>query len=341
MIDTITNIEDWFLDLKPESFPNSFDYVARYKLIRDFMNSNIHAEIKSIVAQKVPETYLNDHGEKHIKKVIEKASEIFANNFKLLSPYEVFFLLIAIQIHDAGHLINGRDEHAANAKKIINKIGNENISVIEKKYITEIAKAHSGKDDPIGKLNEDQYVNSEKINLKRIASIVRLADELADDTTRASTFLIDNNLINDQSIIFHQYSQCLNSCIVDTKQVKMRFYLNDIHLKEKMKLGELEVFLLDEIYDRTIKTFLECVYCNRFLPENIRISLVDVRIEIESDYKDVIPTIITYRLEEKGYPSFPKMTIFEYCENLTNDKGQYLTGKYYNDILILQTEKHV
>ncbi|MDD4149180.1 MAG: hypothetical protein PHE33_04060 [Bacteroidales bacterium] len=341
MIDTIANIEDWFLDLTPDKFPNSYDYVARYKLIRDFMNNQIHAEIKSIVAQKVPEIYLNDHGEKHIKKVIEKASEILANNFNLFSPYEIFFLLTAIQIHDAGHIINGRAEHAANAKKIINKIGNENISVIEKKYVIEIAKAHSGKEDPIGKLNEDQYVNSEKINLKRIASIVRLADELADDTTRASTFLMDNNLINDQSLIFHQYSQCLNSCIVDTKQVKMRFYINDIHLKEKMKLGEREVFLLDEIYDRTIKTFLECVYCNRFLSENNRVSLVDVRIEIDSDYEDVIPTIITYRLEEKGYPSYSKKTIFEYCVNLTNDKGQNLTGKYYNDILLLQKEKHV
>lgn len=341
MNDTITNIEDWFLELSPDKFPNSDDYVARYKIIRDFMNNHIHAEIKSVVVKKIPETYLNDHGEKHIRKVIEKASEILANKFDLFSPYEVFFLLIAIQIHDAGHIINGRDEHAKSAQLIINKIGKESISKIEKKYISQIAKSHSGKNDPIGDLNEDQYVNNELINLKRIAAVVRLADELADDTTRASSFLLDNNLINDQSKIFHHYSQCLNSCVVDTGQIKMRFYLNEDHLKEKMKLGDDEVFLLEEIYERTIKTFLESIYCNRFLPDNLRIKLVDVRIEIESEYESVIPKVITYRIEEKGYPSYQEKSIFEYCHTLTNNEGKKLTGKYYSDLIILQTEKNV
>lgn len=341
MIDTITNIEDWFLQLTPDKFPNSNDYAARFITIRDFMNNNIHAEIKSIVVKKVPEIYLNDHGEKHIKKVIEKASEILTNNFGLLSPYEFFFLLVAIQIHDAGHIINGRDEHAANAKKVISKLGNENISTIEKKYIIDIAKAHSGKDDPIGKLPDNQYIHNEKINLKRIAAIVRLADELADDTTRASSFLLDNNLINDQSKIFHHYSQCLNSCVVDTNQIKMRFYLNENHLKEKMQLGKDEVFLIDEIYERTIKTFLESIYCNRFFPENIRVKLVDVKIEIESEYEYVIPKVITYRIEESGYPSYNKSSIFEYCQTLTTKTGAQLTGKYYNDLVKRQTEKNV
>ncbi len=341
MIDVIRNIEDWFLNLSPDKFPNSEDYVAKYKTIKDFMNNQIHSEIKSVVVKKVPETYLNDHGEKHIKKVVEKASEIIANNFVFFSPYEFFFLLIAIQIHDAGHIINGRDEHAKNAQLIINKIGKESITNIERKYISQIAKSHSGKNDPIGNLNENQYVNNQSINLKRIAAIVRLADELADDTTRASSFLLDNNLINDQSRIFHCYSQCLNSCVVDTGQIKMWFYLNDEHLKQKMQLGVKNVYLLDEIYDRTIKTFLESIYCNRFLPEDIRINLVDVKIEIESELEDLVPKEITYRIVEKGYPSCYERSIFEHCDTLKNNAGENLTGQYYGDLITLQTKKNV
>lgn len=340
MIYTKNNIEDWFITLDSASFPNGDDYVAKYKTIRDYMNSQIHSEIKAIVVQKIPETYLNDHGERHIKKVIEKASELLSNNQEILSPYEIFFLLLAIQIHDAGHIINGRDEHAKNAQLIINKFGKENLSAVEKKYISQIAKAHSGKDDPIGILNEEQIVSNEKVNLKLIAAIVRLADELADDTTRASSFLLDNNLIGESSLIFHQISQCLDSCIVESNQIRMNYYLTEEHLQKTYKLGNDDVFLLDEIYSRTVKTLTESLYCNRFLPEIIKIKSVNVIITIESENSEVEPKVISYRLEEVGYPNTPYNNIFEICTDLKNNTGMNLTGEYYNEILTQRITSH-
>lgn len=333
------NIEEWFISLQPEDFPNGDDYVARYKTIRDFMNNEIHSEIKAIVAQKIPETYLNDHGEKHIKKVIEKASELLNYDYRFLSAYESFFLLLAIQIHDAGHIINGRDDHAKNAQLIINKFGQENVSAVEKKFIAQIAKAHSGKDDPIGDLNEKQVVSNEKVNLKRIASIVRLADELADDTTRASSFLLNEGLINDSSKIFHHFSQCLDSCIVDSNQIRMNFYLGEEQLREPFKLGEDKVFLLNEIYNRSVKTFTESIYCNRFLPEAISIKSVSVAVAIESENSEVEPKELNYRLEEIGYPSVPYNDIFDLCSTLKTSSGEKLSGEYYSELLTQQEKK--
>ena len=336
MVNSKINIEDWFLTISADKFPNGDDYVAKYKTIRDYMNNQIHSEIKAIVIKKIPEVYLNDHGEKHIKKVIEKASELLSNKTNLLTPYETFFLLLAIQIHDAGHIINGRDEHAKNAKLIIANFGKENLSKVEKRYIAQIAKAHSGKDDPIGALNEEQVVSNEKVNLKMIAAIVRLADELADDTTRASSFLLDNNLINESSEIFHHFSQCLDSCIVDSNQIRMCFYLNEEHLNRTFKLGEESVYLLDEIYTRSVKTFTESIYCNRFLPETVRIKSVNVLIIIESENDEIIPKEISYRIEEIGYPNFPINNIFDLCEGLINKVGIKLTGEYYRELLTLR-----
>lgn len=334
------NLEDWFTSLNNDKFPGKVDYISKYKTIRSYMNDEIHSEIKAIVVKIINDTYLNDHGEKHIKKVIEKASELLKHSIKYLSPYETFFLLLAIQIHDAGHIFNGRKDHARNAQLIINKFGKENLSTVEKKYISQIAKAHSGKDDPIGILNEDQVVSSQKVNLKLIASIVRLADELADDSTRASTFLLDNGLIDDSSKIFHIYSQSLDSCIVESNQIRMIFYLNEDHLKNTFPLGNESVFLLDEIYKRTAKTFTESLYCNRFLPEEIRIKSVNVQITIESEYEEIVPKEIRYRLEEVGYPRTPFDDIFDFCQDLINSHGDRLSGHYYKELIAQRNISH-
>lgn len=327
------SLEEWFCTLEPSDFPDNNDCVSTYKIIRQYMNEEIHSEIKAIVAILIPDMYLNEHGEKHINKVNDKASELLKFDSSHLSPYEFFFLFLAIQIHDAGHIINGRHEHAKNARVIINKFGKELLSSVEKIFISQIAKAHSGKDDPIGQLNEEQFISNQKINLKKIAAIVRLADELADDTTRASSFLVDNKLIPENSKIFHVYSQCLDSCTVDSNQIRMSFYLSEEHLVQTYTLGDKSVFLLDEIYDRTLKTFTESIYCNRFLPEDLRIKSINVEIFIDYEDNSIIPKKIDYRLEEIGYPNSNHENIFQICDTLKNNDGNQLTGKYYNDLI--------
>jgi hypothetical protein len=335
MINGCQNIESWFLEQHIDKFPGNLDYIANYRTIKAFMNSEVHPEIKAMVMTFIPEMYLNDHGEKHIKKVIDKASEIIDISENVLSPYEVFFLLVAIQIHDAGHLINGRKDHAKNAQKIINTFDKKLITPFERKFVLEIAKAHSGKKDPIGNLKDKQIITSERINLKLIAAILRLADELADDATRASSFLLENEQISDKSLLFHEFSARLDSCVaeMESHQIKMNFYLLEEHLSKIYLNGSNQVFLLDEIYERTIKTYLECQYCNRYLPEKYRYTTVNVDIEIETENELIIPKSISYRLKEKGYPDLGNNNIFEICDKELMNENKRLDGRYYNDII--------
>ncbi len=345
MIDGNQNIEQWFLDQPKEKFPSNFNYAARYIAIKEYMNDQIHPEIKSMVRTFIPDMYLNDHGEKHIRKVIIKASEIIDISQNILSPYETFFLLVAIQIHDAGHLINGRKEHEKNAKNIVSKFGNELIDSVEKRYISAISRVHSGKDDPIGNLKEKQLVNGERINLKLIAAILRLADELADDATRASLFLLENELLSEKSELFHEYSKCLHSCVAesDSHEIKMNFYIQENLLNKTFSNGSENVFLLDEIYNRSLKTYLECIYCNRYLHERFRYTTVNVDIEIESENELISPKLIPYRIMEKGYPELKSNSIFEICDKELITGGKLLDGKYYSELIqnVLNHEKSI
>ena len=90
-------IEDYFLNSAHlADFPSQRDYVAIYRNFRDFMNREIHPEVKTMTTRLDETIYLNDHSSNHISMVIEKVSALLADNYSELSMYEIFFLLIAI-----------------------------------------------------------------------------------------------------------------------------------------------------------------------------------------------------------------------------------------------------
>lgn len=104
------NLEEYFETKSSQDFPSEKDYVAIYRTFKQFMNSEIHNEVKAITTRLDNTVYLNDHSANHVKMVMVKVSSIL-KDCSYLTPYECFILLVAIQIHDAGHIFNGRDGH--------------------------------------------------------------------------------------------------------------------------------------------------------------------------------------------------------------------------------------
>lgn len=96
---------------------------------------------------------------------------------------------------------------------------------------------------------------------------------------------------------------------------------------------EEEVYLLDEIYTRSIKAFTECLYYNRFVPESIRFRVIDVRINFLDDNGMVYYEPIAYRIEEKGYPQDVITDIFSLVGNQLMRNGKLLTGQYINTLM--------
>jgi hypothetical protein len=326
-----STIEEWFLS---QTFPVGEDYASRYKIIKEFLIP-IHEEVKSVVAKIDPTVYLNAHGCGHIKMVIEKMTMVLSHGKIELSLYETYLLLLATQFHDIGHIINGRDNHAEDAGKIISKISHQLLDSVSKKVIFDIASAHSGKDDPIGQLPVENTISNRPIRLRLLSAILRTSDELADGKERASNFLLElkdcKGSIPDKSKIYHVYSSCLNSCYIqlDSHSVCMKFYLNQEHAENKYKKKKKDIFLIDEIYNRTLTTFTECLYYNRFVPDSIRLNTVNVEINFlcSRSSKDFhIP--IKYKIEEHGYPTIPRGDIFDLCKNDLVKDGAKIDGQY-------------
>ena len=140
-------LEDYFYSFEKnlDVFPGKHDYVSAYKEFKNFMDNEVHKETKAMaIVLDDGDIYLNDHSVDHIHMVIEKVSKIlwFEDEQKLeLNPLECFILLSAIQIHDAGHVIGGRDHHEQNAKVFLKKY---NCYVVIELKVTELKKEHIG-----------------------------------------------------------------------------------------------------------------------------------------------------------------------------------------------------
>src|SRR3972149_1917849 len=94
-------------------FPFSYDYPTKYHDIANKLEKWVHPFVNQ-GAMLQDNGFLTNHGPDHIKTVIKRATQLVANMNKKdeLSPYEVYILLMAIQVHDVGNIIsrNGHEE---------------------------------------------------------------------------------------------------------------------------------------------------------------------------------------------------------------------------------------
>lgn len=323
-------------ELKKHTFPNDDKYVTRYNYLSSVLDKWIHPTVVA-GAMTVDGGFLNDHGPDHISKVILRASELIKNSGLILSEYELYILLMAIQLHDIGNL-QGREHHELNSLGIIKKFGiHAGQDRIEWDTIFEIAEAHGGTPkDKISELDEEEMILSFSVRKQLLASILKFADELAEDRTRANRFMLANNMLPEHAIIYHKYSYALHSVKIDlaAKQINLSFDLEEEDLCKKFKKvvlingdkTEKEVYLIDEIYERTYKTHLERTYCMRFTRPNIQIDKIRVDIQITTGKLDSrnkpIKNHILYDIGEVGYPNTDSSGMFSICPTLKDYVGE-------------------
>lgn len=339
-------LDKWLQERDRKLFPMGFNYSGRFDQIAEYLNKFVHTEVeKGAILSEIKKgnvdpdkiIYLNNHGPGHVEKVIEKASDILIEFKTELSSYEGYLLLTSIHFHDVGNIF-GRKDHEKKCGKIMRSLGNvAGFDSIEKRTIIEIASVHGGCYDgsknTIASLEPDGEVDllGKPIRKRFLAALLRFADELADDRSRASRFMLENQIIPVSSEIYHAYSKCLHSVTINNCQINLTFeiYKEDA-LKQYVK-NHSQSFLLDEIFERTLKMHLERIYCMRFLRPYVNLDRIHAKIEVCSDVSsDRISEVLwknQYMLEEAGYPKKPENGIYEICPDLEGINGQWLNNK--------------
>lgn len=102
-------------------------------------------------------------------------------------------------------------------------------------------------------------------------------------------------------------------------------------VQNKYKKENSDIYLLDEIYIRTFKTFQECLYYNRFVNYEHQFHSINIKIEFLDEFDSFFDPI-SYRIEEKGYPTLLINNVFEYCGTQLERSANKLTGEYVRSV---------
>lgn len=311
-----TVLEKWFVKNAHQdvAFPESnVDYVARYTTLKQWLVENCYPLIGAATSLEDGGLY-TDHGPKHFDQVIRYAGKLLGLNDEDgqmgLRCYEVYLLMTGVLLHDAGNVF-GRAGHEKKAFEILKDIGAAVTTCnIEKKHIANIAEVHGGRTkygdkDTIGERfnsHETDYLNA-SFRPRLISAIVRFADEICENKTRAATYVLHKNVIPKCSEVFHYYAESITASKVDIpgRMVKITFDVPVEYTQKKVGKNDCEIYLIDEIFERIEKMHCERLYCSRFFHGIVNIDSIRATINIKDDeYENVDTLTIDTHV---GYPS--------------------------------------
>lgn len=300
------------------------DYFMRYWSLKKYLEQNYFKNIGAALSSKDGIVFTS-HGPEHFDKVIEFAGYLVGreNNLEF---YEVYLLLCAILLHDAGNLF-GRIGHEKKAFGILID-ADPRADRIELKAISQIAEAHGGHTgkgdkDTIGEISKEttSYLGK-RFRPKLLAALVRFADEICEDRTRAAKILLDKNELN-EATAYHKYADSIYSVRIDEtdRSVVIAYCFSKSDALRKFKKSGSEVYLLDEIFTRLSKMNAERIYCNRYYSDIVSIRRIRVTIEIVDDNMEPVTNNISLLIEDAGYPvNLPDVSMSCDEEGMTGEK---------------------
>lgn len=331
---------------KKHEFPtNTANYFDRYIQIKSYLGTNVYPHIGAGTSAEDGGVY-TDHSIEHFNAVIKylgkllniKEKELDEKTQIILTPYETFVALVSILLHDAGNIF-GRVNHEKKPFKIFQSMGDaicpDNFEAL---LIAKIAEVHGGKienqlgektNDTITSLKEDDNYAGQQIRPRLIAALVRFADEICEDRTRAVTYVQKFGTLPKFSEIYHKYAASISSVDVDipSKRIslKIEVLINDIMRTFGKGTSENieDIYLIDEINLRLEKMFKELSYCKNFMFEACQVNKIRAEIIIYNNEMQKIENKI-FELDHTGYPS----DTYTLSKHYPDWCGQLLVDKY-------------
>ena len=288
----------------PHTGTNRFEL---YKAIKSKLQQDYYRDIDGALTADSCGSAYTRHDIGHVDDVIRKAGQILGANsdtkkpaIRKLKPYEIFVLLIACLIHDAGN-IYGRSGHANRVRKILKDVSDAQLNQYEISLISKIARAHGGKTpsgsyDTIGGLDDKGGVEHITIRPRYLAAVLRFADELAENPRRA------NRRDAEGSKFPNLYCSSISVRVdYESRRISLNFVVSDgeCALYETDESGE-SMYFLDYISKRVAKTELERRYCDRHLRGQATFEVIRVAIELLKNDEEW--ETIHFELRDEGYP---------------------------------------
>ena len=314
-----------------------FDFVDTYDKIATYLQDHVHNKVV-LGAASAGDGLLNDHGIRHVHEVIELIAQLLEKGYCKPNLCELFLLLVAAQVHDIGN-ISGRAGHEKKINEILSKCSEyTRLDGPTRFYILAIAGAHGGmtvdgKKDTLSTLEVLTQLRGFDVHPRALASVLRMADELADNCDRADVDMRALGLIPEGNDIYHRYSESIQSVKLEGMTISYKYSLTrDVIAR---KFGKVEgketrdVYLYDEILGRLLKTFCEMEYCSRNSGGFFNLESISATFTVFSDdYKSQLLPSFAMRLKYKGYPNQFKSITDIVDEPIQFESGQKIAEHF-------------
>lgn len=314
-----TPIEKKLIDsfgVQQNEYVNASLFITDYNSIKSYMTVEVYPNIGRI------EPDLTDHGAEHIQDVLRNAYALLDNNIgDEYTPIELCVLCMSILVHDIGNLY-GREGHEQTIINIFKAGTFPSINAHLRRIIIRVAQAHGGKGDTIQLLGEKAALSSKPIRISCIAAVLRFADELAEGPHRTSRLMLEEKMISEGSVIYHEYAKLTNPPCIDSDSIVLDFNIS-IKGKDEESLKELISFVFKRVY----KLNRERIYCGLYSVHVQRIKNVNISISFYEDDDQIeaieIPNELTnFRLTNLECSEFNQLK-----ENSINKIMTYLTNE--------------
>ena len=169
-----------------------------------------------------------------------------------LSGIEMYCLGMLILFHDVG-IVLGRENHHNKVAEVSTRSAETMGSVFHEKTVivkatsSTYGTAQDGSNDTLKEVAEVDHLEGERVQLRKLAAILRFADELAEGPQRTSQFMRKKKLYSKESEKFHDYASSTN-ILIDRKNGRIVITYNiDIDAKSPEKLRGLLKFIFCRI----------------------------------------------------------------------------------------------
>ena len=331
----VRKIEEAKKDSSDEYPGRASGYLVKFRDMESHFFEHIHPQVDTgLIAdclncpadEELP-NIMTIHGSRHIRDVVESMDKIAQSiegkpRATRLSPLEAYILLCAAHLHDAGN-IGGRAGHPDRCGEIIREHADLFYDTETRHNIYDVARVHGGESKKFG-LDKFREINSDNFTpprLRLLAAILRMADELSENSERVPTKLAARLEASPRSKLAYRYAKCFSRFDLQIDTLDIRLRVEPEQHEFVTEVGGEKLGFFDHLEKKINVIEKEARYCAQYGRPDFDIRRIRFTVEFfANSFPSVATNVSTLTLDlDRGYPGeLPALSVR--CDDLRESK---------------------
>lgn len=248
-------------------------YFSKYQVVKDYVFGNHY----NYWGLGFPGG--NDHGKPHIERVLEHLNNLLGMDsltvLDSINDYELYLVMMAILFHDIG-IVKQRENHAQISKSIFENSGNSYIlNDLDKEIIAVAVVCHSSSkniEQECMSFSSEETIGNQRVRPRLVAALVRLADEIDEDSRRTPVAVQHDANIPSTSEFFWRFGQRIAGVQANKtrKEIIFNIQFKQEDISHSVMLGNEQKPFVPAFIEKISKINKERAHVSQFLLDTLK-----------------------------------------------------------------------